>query len=154
MEGRNSREQRSRRNEVRRIVWHPNRRHVLTKGGTSGDARDQRYVNGKCCDADGVSVGMRGPLTPCYPGSLRAVRMNELFGGTRSLSCGSCSASVSPIELRTGISHANVRCSVVRASDFKSEDLYGFEPLVGQGEDQVGFFNIPPNQLLCRLVCA
>ena len=41
--------------------------------------------------------------------------------------------------------------SVVRESEFKSEDP-GFDPMVGQGEEQV--FCPPPSQLLCRLVCA
>ena len=44
------------------------------------------------------------------------------------------------------------RSSVVRASEFKSEDP-GFDPMVGQGGGQ-DFFCIPARQLLCRLVCA
>ena len=40
--------------------------------------------------------------------------------------------------------------SVVRTSDFKSEDP-GFDPVTGQGGER---FSIPPSQLLHRLVCA
>ena len=43
-------------------------------------------------------------------------------------------------------------CSSVRESEFKSEGP-GFDPLAGQGE-KPNSFSVPPNQLLCRLVCA
>ena len=43
------------------------------------------------------------------------------------------------------------RGSLVSASELKPEDP-GFDPLAGQGDTQ--FFSVPPNQLLCRLVCA